>query len=406
MLKKLRIKFVCINMTIITIMLVSILYTVIHFTQANLEQTNTQMLQEIASNPLYLSRPGDPSNIRLPYFTLKTDNNGNILESASSYYNLSDNSFFRELIDTSFSEPEKTGVLKDYNLRYLRVSTPASQFLIFMDISSEISAIENLTRNCIIIGIISFFAFLGISIFFANWAVRPVEKAWTQQKQFIADASHELKTPLTVILTNTELLKSPDYDGKRKASFSDNISIMAKQMQGLVEGLLELSRIDNGSMKTAMQTIDFSALVQNSVYLYEAIYFENELELTSDIENRIQVKGNEDHLKQVLEIFLDNALKYASAPSEVHVTLQRQRLFCILSVRSMGDSISEEDLKKIFQRFYRIDKSRNHSENYASESYGLGLSIAKSIVEEHHGKIWAESKNGVNTFYVRLGMKQ
>lgn len=397
MLKKLRIKFVCINMTIITIMLVFILCMVIHFTKNSIEQTNIQMMQEIAADPLHLSEPGANYSARLPYFTLKLDNNGNLLEANSPYYNLSDRTYVEKLTDVSSSFHESTGILKDYQLRFMDISTPAGHFLIFMDISTEISTINNLTRNCILIGIFSFFAFLGISIFFANWAVKPVDEAWTHQKQFIADASHELKTPLTVILTNAELLKSGDYDNRQNTRFSDSILIMAKQMQGLVEGLLELSRIDNSSMKTMMQTLNFSALTENIIYLFEPVYFENGLELNSEIDSDIHIKGSENHLKQVIEILLDNALKYSVSSSQVHVTLQKQRTYCVFSVKNCGEHITDDDLKNIFKRFYRIDKSRNRA-----GSYGLGLSIAESILAEHHGKIWAESKGEENTFFVRL----
>lgn len=256
---------------------------------------------------------------------------------------------------------------------------------------------KNLTRNCIFIGIISFLAFLGISIFFANWSVKPVDLAWTQQKQFIADASHELKTPLTVILTNAEFLQSGEYKEEQKMQFSDNILTMAKQMRGLVEGLLELSRVDNHSMKASMEHLNFSDLVTNSICVFEPLYYETGLELLSDIESDICVKGNTDYLKQVIDILLDNALKYADANSQIFVNLAQQKNHLVFSVKSVGDSISPEDCRNIFKRFYRVDQSRNDS-----GSYGLGLSIAQSIVLEHKGKIWVESKNGINTFFVTL----
>ncbi|MGN0406265.1 MAG: sensor histidine kinase [Bariatricus sp.] len=397
MLKKLRIKFVCINMTIITIMLVFILCTIIHFTRQNMERADLQMMQEIAADPLSLMHPSYASPVRLPYFSLKVTSGGELVEANSIYYNLSDKSFLTQLADASFSASENTGLLEDYHLRFLHVATPTDHFLIFLDISTEITTLENLTRNCILIGIASFFVFLGISIFFANWAVRPVEQAWKQQKQFIADASHELKTPLTVIRTNAELLPSPDFTPEQKHRFSDNILTMSRQMQGLVEGMLELSRIDSSSQKADMQNIDFSALVENALYPFEPLFFENGLELDSEIDREVRVRGSENHLKQVVEILLDNALKYAVSPSQVKVKLQRHKLDCVFSVSSHGDTISEENLKNIFRRFYRMNESRSWD-----GSYGLGLSIAQSIVIEHHGKIWAESKDGINTFFVRL----
>lgn len=384
-------------MTIITIMLVFILYTVIHFTHQNLEQTSVDMMNDIAANPFYLMTPTDHFDVRMPYFSLRLNHQGELLESGGSFLDLSDHTFIDTVVNSTLTASENTGILKDYNLRFMRLSTPTNQFLIFVDISTEISTMKNLTRNCIFIGIISFLAFLGISIFFANWSVKPVDLAWTQQKQFIADASHELKTPLTVILTNAEFLQSGEYKEEQKMQFSDNILTMAKQMRGLVEGLLELSRVDNHSMKASMEHLNFSDLVTNSICVFEPLYYETGLELLSDIESDICVKGNTDYLKQVIDILLDNALKYADANSQIFVNLAQQKNHLVFSVKSVGDSISPEDCRNIFKRFYRVDQSRNDS-----GSYGLGLSIAQSIVLEHKGKIWVESKNGINTFFVTL----
>ena len=398
MLKKLRIKFICINMALITIMLAVIFCLVIHFTRGSLEQSSRQMLQEIAADPLYLARPGDTSQIRLPYFTLRLDNRNRPLEVAGSYSQLSsEEDYLQKLIHLSLSAREPSGLLPDYNLRFLRFSTPADDFLIFMDVSTEFATMDTLTRNCLLIGIFSFFAFLGICIFLANWAVRPVDQAWNQQKQFIADASHELKTPLAVILTNTELLNSPSFSAEKKEHFLSNIRTMAGQMQKLVEGMLELSRIDSGSLQTPMEKLDFSSLTDESLYPFEPLYFENGRELDTEIIPDIQVTGNPSQLRQLLEILLDNALKYSSAGSSVSIRLKKIHRSCLLQVQSYGETLSEEELEHIFQRFYRTDSSRSRD-----GGYGLGLSIAKKIVEKHHGKIWAESRDGVNTFCVRL----
>lgn len=324
MLKKLRIKFICINMALITIMLAVIFCLVIHFTRSSLEQSSRQMLQEIAADPLYLARPGDTSQIRLPYFTLRLDNRNRPLEVAGSYSQLSsEEDYLQKLIHLSLSAREPSGLLPDYNLRFLRFSTPADDFLIFMDVSTEFATMDTLTRNCLLIGIFSFFAFLGICIFLANWAVRPVDQAWNQQKQFIADASHELKTPLAVILTNTELLNSPSFSAEKKEHFLSNIRTMAGQMQKLVEGMLELSRIDSGSLQTPMEKLDFSSLTDESLYPFEPLYFENGRELDTEIIPDIQVTGNPSQLRQLLEILLDNALKYSSAGSSVSIRLKK-----------------------------------------------------------------------------------
>lgn len=398
MLKKLRIKFICINMAIITLMLAVIFCLVIYFTHSSLEQSNQQMLQEIAADPLYLARPGDTSRIRLPYFTLRLDGRNSPLEVAGSYSRLSsEEDYLQHLIELSLASREPTGLLPEYNLRFLHFSTPSDDFLIFMDVSTEFSTMENLTRSCLLIGGFSFFAFLGISILLANWAVQPVDQAWNQQKQFIADASHELKTPLAIILTNTELLQSSSFSREKKEHFLDNIRTMAGQMQKLVEEMLELSRIDSGSVQTRMEKLKLSSLTEESLYPFEPLYFESGRQLESEIAPGIQVNGNASQLRQLLEILLDNGLKYSSAASSVSVRLQKVRHSCLLQVASCGEALSEEERKRIFQRFYRTDSSRSRN-----GSYGLGLSIAGKIVEKHRGKLWAESRDGVNTFYVRL----
>lgn len=282
--------------------------------------------------------------------------------------------------------------------------TPVSaegQIIVFADISSEIATMRNLYRTCVIIGLGSLASFLVISIFFARWAVRPVEEAWAQQRQFVSDASHELKTPLTVILTDAEMLKSPRFDEAHKAQFVDNILTMSNQMRGLVESLLQLARVDNGAIqKMPLQHIDLSGLVSDELLTFEALFFEKGLTLAEDIADGITVHGSAQHLKQVVEILLDNAQKYSEPHGTVRVTLQKSGAHhCLLSVADPGDAISPEDLRKIFQRFYRIDEARamNHS-------YGLGLSIAENIVKNHKGRIWAESAEGINTFRVELPM--
>ena len=398
MLKRLRLKFICINMLIVTGMLCVIFGMVFHFTRQNLESESLRMMQTIAMDPPRLGRPDQWTEaVRLPYFTLEIGQTGELIAASGGYYDLSDEEFLRKIIKATFETREHTGILTEYNLRYQRIVTPVAQRIVFVDITNERSTLNNLIRTCIIIGSISLLAFFLISLFLAYWSVKPVEQAWTQQRQFVADASHELKTPLTVILTNAELLQSPDSDDHSRIQFSESILSMAKQMRGLVESLLELARVDNGTVKTALSHLDFSELVSDAVLPFEPLYFEHNLEIQSAIEQNIKVNGSEDHLRQVIEILLDNAMKYSLSPASVQVELKRYGSHCLLFVSNPGEPISPEDLKNIFKRFYRLDKVRS-----MNHSYGLGLSIAESIVKEHKGKLWAESRGGLNTFFVEL----
>ena len=399
MLKRLRFKFICITMIIVTVMLGIIFGTVLHFTQENLEQDSLTMMRSVALNPMRQTRPGASSDdLYLPFFTLQISPFGDVIASGTGHFDLSDEAFLRELIDRTFSAKENEGVLKEYNLRYFRTVTPTKQVLVFADISTEARIMENLIKSCLLIGGLSFVVFLFISILLARWAVKPVEQTWEQQKQFVADASHELKTPLTVITTSAELLQNQEYTPENQKLFSDSILTMARQMRGLITDMLDLARADQGSANLAVAHTDFSQLISDTLLPFEPVFFEKDLVLSSCIEEGICLQGDPTLLRQAVEILLDNAQKYSSPNGEVLVQLRKlKRSSCLLSVSNPGESISPADLKHIFERFYRTDQART-----GSGSYGLGLSIAERIVQNHRGKIWATSVGGLNTFYIQL----
>ncbi len=435
MIRKLRLRFIAVTMAIVTLMLIIIFALVLNLTHRRLSDDSLRMMQGLANAPMDNERPdikpdGDRS-FRLPVFRVQVSPDGKVTETNGNYYDLSDDTLIQQLADAALKSSKNVGVLKDYSLRYY-ISSPDTMrqnasdthsqntgtIIVFSDISAEINTMNGLIRNCIIIGIISFLVFLVLSIVFARWSVKPVEDAWNQQRQFVSDASHELKTPLTVILTNAELLRANENDPmlndpapdpvllakhqKNSRQFIDNIITMSQQMRGLAESLLELARVDNGSIqKMSFSHLDFSKLVENELMTFDALFFERGLTLTENIEKGILVPGSESHLKQVVAILLDNAQKYTSPKGTVEVKLEHSSgRRCLLSVSDPGEPISQEDLKNIFKRFYRVDKARS-----MNHSYGLGLSIAENIVRTHNGRIWAESENGINTFRVELPVK-
>ncbi len=396
MLKKLRLRFVCINMVIVLVMLSVILGTVLHSTRQNLIRESEAMMRSVAENPLQLNWPGSSSS-RLPYFTVRISLTGEVRVTGTSYYNIEDTELLTALLTEALNSEESTGQIKDYNLRFYRTMQPGAEYVIFADISSEKATMRGLWKNSLMVGGAALGVFLLISILLARWAVKPVDEAWRQQKQFVSDASHELKTPLTVILTNAELLQDPSYGEAERARFADNILTMSHQMRGLVEGLLDLARVDNGAVQTSFARVDLSALTESALLPFEPLFFEKGLELKSDIAKDVFCKGSQSHLRQVTDILLDNAQKYSSSGS-VEVRLEKQgHSHCLLSVTSPGEPLSPEECKAVFKRFYRGDKARS-----MDHSYGLGLAIAESIVAEHRGRIWCQGGDGKNTFFVQL----
>ena len=403
MLKKLRLKFILINMTIVTIMLGVIFGLMYYSTSRNLERESLQMMRGIAPGH---AKPGPPdkprSGVALPYFTVLIDREGEIVEAESSFFDLSDKERLAAILERTDEAGADSGVLKDYRLRFLRSETPMGSRIVFADMGSEQSILRNMIRSFLFLGSLAFLAFLAISILLARWAVKPVDLAWRQQKQFVTDASHELKTPLTVIMTDAELLHAPDCPEADREPLSGSILTMSSQMRGLVESLLDLARIDSGSVKEEFRVVSFSDIVSEAAMTFEPVFFEKGLPLRYEIEPDVQINGIPSHLKQLIDILLDNAGKYASPGGETVVKLRRSaHKRCLLEVSDQGEPICDEDLKNIFKRFYRADKARA-----MDHSYGLGLSIAQSIAEEHCGRIEAESKDGWNRFSVELPCRQ
>ena len=395
MIKKLRKRFVIINMAIITGMLLIIFGLVIHFTGNDLDNKSDTMLQKLAQNAL---DPGAPEmDMQLPYFTLRFNTRGEVFARGKTHYDISDPKLIDALMKQIGRINKSSGYLEEYKLKYTVVTTPSMQVIAFLDISSHQSTLISLVQVSITTTVIALAIFTLISILLAWWTVNPIDKAWKQQKQFVSDASHELKTPLTVIMSNAELLQNPDYDAENQQRFKNNILAGSRQMRQLVEGMLELARADNGQIQTHFDTVNMSKTVLDSLLPFEPVFYENGKTLHYAVAPDIQLHGSSQHLHQLTDILLDNAQKY-STPGIIELRLCRQgKHQCLLSVSNPGNPIAEEELEAIFRRFYRSDTARSNN-----SSFGLGLSIAQRIAEEHGGKIWAESNQTGNCFYVLL----
>ena len=398
MIRKLRTKFVCVIMGIVMLMLATILGVVIRFTGQNMEMQSINMMRAIATAPFQQGNLGKPpEEVRLPFFTVQIGSRGELLGVSGGYFDLTDREYIQNIVNAALASEEKTEELEEYQLRFLKEKTPMGYTIVFSDTTTESATLKNLYSICGLIFFVAMGVFLGISIFLSNWVIKPVATAWDQQRQFVADASHELKTPLSVIMANAELLEHADTADEDRSKFSRNILSMTYQMRPLVENLLEMARVDNGTLNMPFAALDFSELVSDAVLSFQLLYEEKGQTLQSRIPEGLTLQGSQQHLYQVMDILLDNALKYSVPGGHTNAELKRIGHSCLLTVANTGEPISREDLTNIFKRFYRVDKARS-----LNGSNGLGLSIAQAIVEAHKGKIWAESDNGYNTFFVQL----
>ena len=398
MIRRLRVRFVLVNMAFVTVMLAAIFATVLGITRGNLERESLRMMQTIAVNPFQAGPPGQAASgdVRLPYFVVQVGRDGELLGTGGGYYDLSDDGLLEELVRETDGADSHVGVLPERGLRYLRSETPVGWCIVCADLSSETRMLEGLMTTCAAIAAGSFLAFLLLSVFLSRWAVRPIARAWNQQRRFVADVSHELKTPLTVILSNAELLGADKIGEETRARSRENVLAVARQMRELVERLLELARYDAGKGEKLSALVDWGAVVEDAVLPFEPLLYERGMTLETAAQPGLLVQGDANRLAELTTILLDNAGKYG-VPGVVEVKLRQSgRRYAELCVSNPGSPIAGDELERIFDRFYRADKARSGAGS------GLGLSIAETIAREHRGKIWAESKEGKNRFLVRL----
>ena len=228
----------------------------------------------------------------------------------------------------------------------------------------------------------------------SSWIVNPVDKAFIKQKQFIADASHELKTPLAVMVASADA-----YFNDKNDKWVHNMKNESERMSNLVTELLDLASIEEKEVEKTNNNL--SDIIESSILTYESVFFEKKIKLKYDVNSDIYLNCNEDQIKELMSILIDNSIKHCSKNGKVNITLYTEDKNIILEVNNTGEEIKKEDEERIFERFYKVDTSRNRNSN----NYGLGLAIAKSIVEGHNGSIKAYSKNGITTFKVNWSQK-
>lgn len=413
MIKKLERKFIIINMALISIVLLVTFAAVYISTQQRL----TQMEMSVLQHAIQRSDPSQPKGnseggpfrerdfVPIPTFTVTLGDDKKIVDSYGALFDLSDKKEVQKIVDSCLAQGRDSGVISDANLRFLKRTDLFGTRLAFMDRTVERKTLSMLIVTSILVGLGSLLAFFLISLFLAKWALKPVKKAWEQQKQFVADASHELKTPITVILANAGIVLShPEATVRTQSKWIDHIQTEANRMSTLVENLLFLAKTDDTRPQTNFSGINLSDTVYGSILPFESVIFEEGKKLESHIEPEIFINGDESKLKQLVGILLDNACKYSDDNGTITVKLwQDSDRKVKLSVTNTGATIPEDQVDLIFERFFRVDKSRVRE----TGGYGLGLSIAKGIAAMHKARITVVStpETGTN-FTVTFSSKQ
>lgn len=277
------------------------------------------------------------------------------------------------------------------NLVYLVSRRPGYTLVAMLDNTMAESSMDMLVRNFLIVGGSALVVLFFISLFISKLIIRPLAENDRKQKQFISDASHELKTPISVVGANAEMLSREI--GKNE--WLSNIMYENERMGTLVKQLLDLSRAENAEVP--MEQVDLSNIVAGDALAFESLAFENGKVFVSDIGENIRITGNRVQLEQMVSVLLDNAIRHSTG-REISISLRRHSHAAVLSVANDGEEIPAEKQKHLFDRFYRVDEVRNSDDNH----YGLGLSIARAVTDRHKGSIGVSCQDGKVMFTVTL----
>ena len=396
MIKKLRCKFVLTIMSIVAVFLLTILVSMFFSTKSDWENRSWSTLFFVLDTKIP-SKEEQP-DLRTPVVVAVVDADGTIRIQENHIPNYTEEEAEAATLSVLESEEDR-GVLEEDELRFLRQSRADGEIAVaFGDISMELNSLRAQAIHSLLIGLGALAGFFLISLFLSRSMIRPVEQAWAERKQFIADASHEFKTPLTVVLSNIEMLTAHNIQADEKSRrWMDNIQAESFRMKHLLEAMLTLVRYDQIAEQKTHNQVNFSFVIKRSLMTFEPAIYESGLRLAEHIADLVFVNGDPEKLRQLTDILLDNAQKYSNRGGLITVSLVAAEKRAHLTVSNEGESIPANELPRIFRRFYRLDKSRKEH-----GGYGLGLAIAQDIVRAHDGKVWAESKDGVNTFFVDL----
>lgn len=383
MFKNLRRKFIITSVGSVAavIIVLAVALNIINFNKLE-ERIDTTLLDASKSQALtkIFSEDGDDlvitKNSSSPtdyngFSIAKVDNVGKIIKAYRDDTLVPDQAALQNKVIQALEKDEDSGFIDSY--RYLKVETEVGNLILFLNCQREIDSYESFAQNSILISIIVIVSVLLLIIMISKRVIAPIQQSYTKQKQFITDASHELKTPLAIISSNADVLEMENGDSK----WTNNIHNQVDRLTSLVNSLVVFSRMEE---KDTVERARFNlsdALKSRIEDFSELADFQKRY-LITDIDENISYYGEQASIIQLMDILLENAIKYAPVEGDILVKLKRNKKLAFLTVSNKAD-VKKGDLSKVFDRFYRLDESRNS----AVKGYGIGLSMAKLITEKH-----------------------
>lgn len=400
---KLRKKFIYFSVGIIAIVLLSIMAFVNVTNFYNLKRSSDELLKTLVENngvmPSFKLNDNSKEektvylkNFSNRFFTVKTDNKKNVITVNTDDVFFTSASEAVEYAKDVLSSGKSRGYYGGF--KYVVENTENGKLIAFVDVVKDFDVFYSNLGNSVVIsffvlGFITFFSFV-----LSKKAVAPMVQAYEKQNAFITDASHELKTPLAIINTSADVLEMESGESK----WTGNIHKQVNRLNGLIGNLISLTKLEESDDLDRLE-FSLSDTLDDCVMDVKDYALSLDKNIVTDIEKDISFKGDEKLIRQVIGILLDNAIKYAREKSDINVKLTKQNKKIVFTVENEADNLEIKNYNILFERFYRADSSRNSK----TGGYGIGLSIAQSIVLKHKGKISADSFDGERiVFTVKL----
>ena len=387
MIKQLQRKFAAIAMLIILIIAgsVFIVITSVSFNMLNnqLDQTLNLIIENDGYLPEYKEIKDAISQVITnatagfsKYFSVKLSYNNEIIESDIEYMPGISEDEAQNILNEVLEKNKSIGYYENY--RYKIVNKSEYKLIVFLDCEEELETLKNSVRQSITIIISGLLISCFIVFALTKRAIRPLIENIENQKQFITNASHELKTPLAVITADVDVLEMTIGEDNE---WVNSIKSQANRLNVLVKSLLSLSNIEKGKQDFKAESVEIISVIKETLQDFKALLQNKKVEF--DDKKEIMINADINMMKQLVTIFLDNAIKYTPDDGRIVITVEKQGKYTKLEFSNTCENVKSINVNKLFDRFYRGDKSRNKTK----EGYGIGLSIAQTIVQIHHGKI-------------------
>lgn len=403
MLKKLRRKIILTNMGLVSFVLLIALFVICLRTNSSDTEYLYQGLRQAvdfslkpAASPVSIGaiRNGDeePPVAHTPNVVVKLAKDGSLTVLKEDDVSIPED-VLQEVVSLVRSSSSERGKLPGRQLAFYQRTVEEDLIIALGDLSVYTRSLRNTILACVCLFLGGILLFFFISLWLSSLAVKPIERAWQQQKQFIADASHELKTPLTVILANNNIICAHKNETvAQQEQWLHSTAEEAAQMRKLIDQMLLLAKSDASELAPQLLPVDCSELIEEQLLYLEPVAYERNVRLDTELAPHVVLESDRAMLQRLTTILTENAIKYSTPGMAVTVRLIQSH-GVRLTVHNYGSPIPAEDLPHIFDRFYRSDKARSTS------GYGLGLAIAHTIITQLHGKLSVESSEEAGTTF-------